>query len=471
MKCVLFRMCLVLALVAASAVGSQSLAQTNLLANPGFEDGGGSYDGWFTFGEGVQLSLPGGDNIIRTGVAASKTYGEFTNCPESPQFDVGGYGQAFTPTAGKIYEFNGYAFVSTGDAIPGTDICNSNRCIAKVVFFDADSAGYEISGNEVIIGAGNTVTGQWNAFSVSAPVPPGAQRVEALILFLQPGCDTGSVYVDDCSFYELPGESGPNLLTNPGFDSGLTGWNIFGNAWADFRNWAVRTAPGAAKMYSSFDPNSDTGMYQTFPAMADSGYQLDVYTLNTCREDAVVDTNDNFALAQIRFRNAADSVLASRDTVIADNTSPLGTWTKHTLYALAPTGTDSVDAFLLFISPTLMNGAFWFDDVVFRGGPPAGIHGEPITDGIELQQNTPNPFSSETTIRFDLPRAGRVKLSVYNVKGELISTIVDRQMTEGRKEMSWDARDDRGAAVASGIYFYRLSTGDSVQTKKMMFLR
>jgi hypothetical protein len=470
MKGISFRICLMLAVVAASAIGSQSFAQTNLLVNPGFEDGGGSYDGWFTFGNGVQLSLPGGDDIIRTGVAASKIYGEFTGCPGSPQFDVGGYGQAFTPTVGKIYEFNGYAFVSTGDAIPGTETCLNNRCIAKVVFFDADSAGYEISGNEIVIGDGNTVTGQWNEFSVSAPVPPGALRVEALILFLQPGCDTGSVFVDDCSFYELPGETGPNLLTNPGFDSGLTGWNIFGNAWSDFRNWAVRTAPGAAKMYSSFDPESDTGMYQTFPATPDTGYQLDVYTLNTCREDAVVDTNDNFALAQIRFRNAADSVLASKDTVIADNTSPLGTWTKHTLYALAPAGTDSVDAFLLFISPTLMNGAFWFDDVVFRVGPQAGIPGEPGVVSFELHQNRPNPFSSSTTIRLDMARPGHVSLRVYNVKGELVSTVVDGHMAEGPTHIRWDAKDDSGVEVASGIYFYQLTSEGSAQTKKMLFL-
>jgi hypothetical protein len=471
MNSFLTRVSVVLTLAATSAISPQALAQTNMLVNPGFEDNGGSYDGWFTFGEGVQLSLPDGDNIIRTGSAASKIYGEFTNCPGSPQFDVGGYGQAFTPTAGKVYEFSGYSFISVGDPIPGTETCLKNRCIAKVVFWDADSAGSEISGNEIVIGDGNTVVDQWNAFSVSAPVPAGAQRVEALILFLQPGCDTGSVFVDDLSFVESPEETGPNLLTNPSFDTGLTGWNTFGNAWYDGRFWAVRTPTGSAKMFSSFDPESDTGMYQTFPAAADSGYQLDVHTLNTCREDAVVDTNDNFALGLIRFRNAADSILATAETVIADNTSPLGTWTKHTLYAMAPTGTDSVDVFLLFISPTLQNGAFWFDDVSFRRGPSASVPGGVEVSGFELHQNVPNPFSSATTIRFDLPKPTRVELCVYNVKGEIVSTIAEGHMTEGRKEISWNARDDRGVGVASGVYFYRLVTGDHVQTKKMLFLR
>jgi flagellar hook assembly protein FlgD len=60
---------------------------------------------------------------------------------------------------------------------------------------------------------------------------------------------------------------------------------------------------------------------------------------------------------------------------------------------------------------------------------------------------------------------------VYNAKGELVATVVDREMTEGRKEVVWTATNDHGATVASGIYFYRLVAGEFVQTKKMVLLR
>ncbi len=88
-----------------------------------------------------------------------------------------------------------------------------------------------------------------------------------------------------------------------------------------------------------------------------------------------------------------------------------------------------------------------------------------------LNQNVPNPFNPTTIIRFCLSRATHVNLTVYNVKGELIATILDMHMTEGPKEVKWDATDERGRSVASGIYFYRLIADDFVQTRKMVLLK
>jgi hypothetical protein len=95
----------------------------------------------------------------------------------------------------------------------------------------------------------------------------------------------------------------------------------------------------------------------------------------------------------------------------------------------------------------------------------------PVPGLCLLYQNYPNPFNPTTIIRFDLPRSGHVKLSVYNVSGTLVSTITDRHMKEGRREVTWDARDSRGNPVASGIYFCRLVAGDFSQTRKMVLLR
>ena len=105
----------------------------------------------------------------------------------------------------------------------------------------------------------------------------------------------------------------------------------------------------------------------------------------------------------------------------------------------------------------------------------AGITTEDDTpsapDAFALYQNVPNPFNPATTIRFDLPQTTHVNLSIFNVKGELVSTVADRRMSEGHKEFTWRGVDDRGAAVSSGMYFYRIVTGEFVQTRKMVLLR
>jgi len=115
--------------------------------------------------------------------------------------------------------------------------------------------------------------------------------------------------------------------------------------------------------------------------------------------------------------------------------------------------------------------AQWFINEVLADvtGEPSGR--VPALPDVVLYQNYPNPFNPATVIRFDLQRSVHVNLGIYNVKGELVSTLLDRHMGEGRKEVSWPALDSGGRPVSSGIYFYRLVAGDFVQTKKMVLLK
>jgi hypothetical protein len=461
-----------IALLAVLLAGSTPLvAQTNLLANPGFEELGGSYDGWFTFGEGVQLSLPDGDNIIRTGVAAAKIYGEFTTCPGNPQFDIGGFGQAFTPTAGMDYELSGYTFISIEDSLYGTDVCTSNRLLAKIVFFDAVEGGNEIQSNEVIIGNFDTPIDEWIPFIVSAPAPVGALRVEALFLFLQPACDEGAVFVDDVTFYELTPPAPPtNLLTNPSFDSDLSGWTTFSNVYYDGRYWARRTAPGSAKLYGPFSvPGDAAGMYQEFTADPGTEYQLDVYSMSTCMESPLTGSNDNYAAAKIVFLDAGEAEVGSNEVTIGDSSMALGTWTLHTVTATAPEGTASVRSYILFIQPTSMGGAVWVDDVSFHEAVATGDTPEPRN--VDLHQNVPNPFNPVTRIDFNLKFEDTVDLGVYDVAGRRIATLLRGPVGAGLHHVTWDGRSDNGVPAASGVYWYVLQTSAERMSRRMVLLR
>jgi subtilisin-like proprotein convertase family protein len=88
-----------------------------------------------------------------------------------------------------------------------------------------------------------------------------------------------------------------------------------------------------------------------------------------------------------------------------------------------------------------------------------------------LAQNSPNPFTPQTQIRFGLPRAEEVELSVFNVEGRKVATLAKGLHEPGSYTVEWNGNDEGGRRVASGIYFYRLKTRSFDATKKMLLMR
>ena len=88
-----------------------------------------------------------------------------------------------------------------------------------------------------------------------------------------------------------------------------------------------------------------------------------------------------------------------------------------------------------------------------------------------LQQNYPNPFNPQTQISFILPERTRIKLQIFNLKGQKVATILKGLQPAGQYTATWSGRDEAGNNVASGIYLYRLQAGGLVQTRKMTLLR
>ena len=106
--------------------------------------------------------------------------------------------------------------------------------------------------------------------------------------------------------------------------------------------------------------------------------------------------------------------------------------------------------------------------------PATAIHAngnEKLPSGFTLAQNYPNPFNPGTTISFALPKASDVTLAIYNMRGQLIQTLVSGRFSAGQHRAVWNGRDANGAQVASGVYLYRLKTGHGVQSKKMLLMK
>jgi len=96
------------------------------------------------------------------------------------------------------------------------------------------------------------------------------------------------------------------------------------------------------------------------------------------------------------------------------------------------------------------------------------------TPGIiktSLDKNYPNPFNPTTTIRYSLADEGDVELNVYNIKGQKVRTLVNENKNSGHYQAIWDGTDNSKKQVASGVYFYRLTTSEKTLNKKMLLLK
>jgi flagellar hook assembly protein FlgD len=96
----------------------------------------------------------------------------------------------------------------------------------------------------------------------------------------------------------------------------------------------------------------------------------------------------------------------------------------------------------------------------------------PLT--FSLSQNYPNPFNPTTAISYQLKAIGspiHTTLKIYNILGQEVKTLVDEEQEAGHYTATWDGRNEDGASISSGIYFYRIEAGRFVQTRKMLLLR
>jgi hypothetical protein len=117
----------------------------------------------------------------------------------------------------------------------------------------------------------------------------------------------------------------------------------------------------------------------------------------------------------------------------------------------------------------VMHHGFW-------GGPGTSVtavdgDAEDLPRAFGLDDAYPNPFNPATRIRFELPEPARARLLIYNLKGQLVRTLLDETRPPGRYEVLWNGRDDDGSIVASGTYLLRMRAGGFVAQRKLTLLK
>ncbi len=118
----------------------------------------------------------------------------------------------------------------------------------------------------------------------------------------------------------------------------------------------------------------------------------------------------------------------------------------------------------------VMSAILTFFDLNITGIEPDGEEFS-TPDNFTLEQNYPNPFNPETVINYQLSISAEVTLTIFDMLGRKVRTLVNGQQTAGSYKVIWNGRDDTGKSAASGMYFYRISVGDQQITKRMVLLR
>jgi hypothetical protein len=101
----------------------------------------------------------------------------------------------------------------------------------------------------------------------------------------------------------------------------------------------------------------------------------------------------------------------------------------------------------------------------------ASLHGIDLPTEFALHNNYPNPFNPVTNILYDIPEVSEVNLEIYNVMGQRVRTLVQGTQEPGRYQIVWNATNDFGQALSSGMYIYRIQAGDFVSVKKLVLMK
>jgi hypothetical protein len=138
-----------------------------------------------------------------------------------------------------------------------------------------------------------------------------------------------------------------------------------------------------------------------------------------------------------------------------------------------PGGVRGIVTLLGPVSKVLLGGQeFWTDNLCVNGEAASGTPTlAALPARLSLSPAQPNPFNPRTAIAFSLPSQGRVRLTVHNLRGRLVRTLLDAVQPAGTHQATWDGQDDLGSAVSSGVYFISAEFNGEVQTQKAALIR
>ncbi len=174
----------------------------------------------------------------------------------------------------------------------------------------------------------------------------------------------------------------------------------------------------------------------------------------------------------------ADATSAAQPEIKVANTL-INQWEELTFDFSSRIGVYPVvkDQIIIFpdfeLSGRTQDNICYFDNISFSPSNSLGIENkrQNLPKGFLLEQNFPNPFNPFTTLRYDLPENAFAKITIYDMMGREVKTLVNSLQAAGYKSIQWNATNNLGQPVSGGIYLYSIEARDFRQTKKMILLK
>ncbi|MCF7740516.1 MAG: T9SS type A sorting domain-containing protein [Candidatus Marinimicrobia bacterium] len=454
-----------------------------LLANPGLENQKPAFWNAYntTIGDGINVSSDYSNNgfysfMVEKSSSSSESIGWISDNNADLYWNNAGTGS---------YELSGY--VKTVGV--NTDPANDDEKIGIVYEFK-NSTGDVLTTQNVWVDQ-SSADMDWT--QVTGVVANIAEEPATVTVKLQMGKDaTGTVYFDDIgcnttdSWTMWPFNAGAETV-----DEWMNWYDANNGSYGIVEDNAAHTGSYSAELFKPDTTNSSSEIvYYSTPAPVEAGewYKVGVWVKTEGVNDSstfeptyITKERLDKRLGLCYFFHADDDIekgwttLGGDKFVYVDQTESSKDWTLYEVAEKAPEGATGISVRARFTShPT---GTAYFDDFGVHKmvtspvsvEQPQEIAAKP--NQFELKQNYPNPFNPTTNISFIMPAQQKVKLTIYNILGQQVKTLVDGRMNKGPHTVTWNAVDQQGNAVPSGMYIYVLSNGNTRMSRKMVLLR
>jgi hypothetical protein len=235
-------------------------------------------------------------------------------------------------------------------------------------------------------------------------------------------------------------------------------WSLYVGSWVG--SWNNQTAGTTGPIDAEISGKSDSDTFQVFiKTFGVFGY-ADTLRLNTT---GVLDRE--MGLAQLTIPSPITGMILFSGTQVNGGLAGYGV-------NVALNGTHSDSA--MSIQYTLSGLKKGNGTIELKRAKPTSVHDRSVSAmplEFKLEANYPNPFNPHTTIEFALALSGPIELTIFNLIGQPVRVLVAADLPAGRHGFSWDGLDERGVAVPSGIYFYRLEHPDFSRTRRMQLIK